>query len=357
MGTLNARFVLRYGDFTLDADIALPSKGVTALFGHSGSGKTSLLRCIAGLERADPGKLMIDGECWQDSQSFIPTHQRPLGYVFQEASLLPHLHARDNLEYAVKRAAQPIDPKDFSHTVELLGIAHLLNRYPAQLSGGERQRVAIARALLRKPRLLLMDEPLASLDQARKQEILPYLETLKHELDLPIIYVSHSADEVARLADYLVALDQGRVVASGRLDETLARLDFPIRLGEEAGVVVEAVVIARDERWSLVQVSFPGGQLWLRDNNYPQGQAVRLRILARDISLALDNHGDSSIVNSLQVQVVEIAEDEHAALALVRLAVGESHLVARLTWRSVHHLQLAPGKRLWAQIKSAAIVQ
>ena len=203
--------------------------------------------------------------------------------------------------------------------IDLLGIDPLLDRMPARLSGGERQRVAIARALLTSPRLLLMDEPLAALDLARKQEILPYLERLHDELEIPVIYVSHAPDEVARLADHLVVLEQGRVLASGPLSETLARIDLPIRLGEDAGVVLEGEVAERDAHWHLARIAFAGGHLWVRDSGVPIGQRVRVRILARDISLALETHGDSSILNVLPATVEQIADDTHPALALVRL--------------------------------------
>jgi molybdate transport system ATP-binding protein len=274
---IEARFKLDYPGFTLDVDLSLPSTGITALFGVSGSGKTTLLRAIAGLERVPTGRLVFDGAVWQDGNTFLPTHQRPLGYIFQEASLFPHLSARGNLEYGMQRRPASAD---FSHTVELLGIGHLLDRQPETLSGGERQRVAIARALLTQPRLLLMDEPLAALDLARKREILPYLEQLHEELKIPVLYVSHAPDEVVRLADHLVALDAGRVVAAGPLAETLARTDLPIPLGEDAGMVIEGTVAERDAQRQLARLEFPGGTLWVRDNGHPVGKRLRVRVLA-----------------------------------------------------------------------------
>jgi molybdate transport system ATP-binding protein len=354
--SLEARFALFRTDFTLDVDLNLPNTGVTVLFGHSGSGKTSLLRCIAGFERPQRGKIRFLDETWQDDNHYLPTHQRPLAYVFQESSLFSHLSARQNLQFAIKRAKGNSNSFDFDHIVTLLGIEKLLDKFPSELSGGERQRVSIARALLNHPRLLLMDEPLASLDQARKQEILPYLETLKNEVNLPIIYVTHSPDEVARLADYLVALEDGKVVAAGTLKETLSRLDFPIKLGEGAGVVIQAVIGERDEQWHLTKVNFDGGHLWLRDSGHDIGDFVRVRVLARDISLALSRHTDTSIVNSLQAEVIETAVDQHPGMVLARLKVGNSYLVSRLTRRSAHNLDLRPGKQIWAQIKSVAII-
>ncbi|MEW6163826.1 MAG: molybdenum ABC transporter ATP-binding protein [Pseudomonadota bacterium] len=354
--TIAARFRLDYPGFALDVDLALPSAGITALFGHSGSGKTTLLRAIAGLERVPGGRLLVDGEVWQDEAVFLPTHQRPLGYVFQEASLFPHLTVRGNLDYGRRRRAAGTDFSTCDHITGLLGIGHLLDRRPEGLSGGERQRVAIARALLTQPRLLLMDEPLAALDHARKAEILPYLEQLHEELRIPLLYVSHAPDEVARLADHLVVMEGGRALASGPLTETLARLDLPIRLGEDAGVVLDATVAEHDAQWHLARVEFPGGSLWVRDAGHAVGHSLRVRILARDVSLARAKLAGSSIMNSLPARVVALAEDAHPALCLVRLDCGGQPLLARLTHRSAAALELAPGAEVWAQIKAVALI-
>lgn len=357
MNAIHARFSLDRGGFSLEVDLDLPGRGVTALFGHSGSGKTTLLRLMAGLERPEQGELAVNGQVWQDAATFLPTHRRPLGYVFQEASLFPHLSVGGNLEYGIKRVPVAERKVSLEQAIELLGIGPLLGRKPDRLSGGERQRVGIARALALSPRVLLMDEPLAALDLARKKEILPYLERLHDELEIPVIYVSHAPDEVARLADHLVVMDAGRAVASGPLTETLARLDLPFRLGEDAGVVLDAVVAERDAQWSLAKVDFGGGAVWVRDGGQPVGRRVRLRILARDVSLALTPHNGTSILNTLSAAVVAIADDTHPALALVRLNVGGSPLVARVTRRSAAALDLVQGKLLNAQIKSVAILE
>lgn len=354
--TIQARFKLAYPEFTLDVDLDLPGRGVTALFGHSGSGKTTLLRLIAGLVHAPNGYLAMKGEIWQDARTCLPTHKRPLGYVFQEASLFPHLTARGNLEYGMKRSAERLDTAALDHIIDLLGIGGLLERWPHQLSGGERQRVAIARALALKPRLLLMDEPLSGLDLKRKQEILPYLERMRDELDIPMLYVSHAPDEVARLADHIVVLEAGKVVVQGPLEETLARVDLPIRLGEDAGVVLEGEIAEFDADWHLARVAFAGGSLWVRDSGIPIGRSVRMRILARDISIALEPHTDSSILNILPATIEEQRNDAHPALALVRLNTGGVPLVARITRRSVARLGLRPGRTVWAQIKAVALV-
>ncbi|HRH81525.1 MAG TPA: molybdenum ABC transporter ATP-binding protein [Thiobacillaceae bacterium] len=353
---IQARFRLAFPAFTLDVDLSLPGRGVTALFGHSGSGKTTLLRCIAGLEKVPGGFLRMGDETWQEGEAFLPTHRRPLGYVFQEASLFPHLTVKRNLEYGLKRVAASARKVSLEHAVELLGIAHLLDRLPERLSGGEKQRVAIARALAVSPRILLMDEPLAALDLARKREILPYLERLHDELDIPVLYVSHAPDEVAHLADHIVVLDQGRAVAAGPLTDILARLDLPIKLGEDTGVVLDATVAERDEHWHLTRVDFDGGHFWARDAGHAVGQRVRVRVLARDVSIALQHSFNTSILNALPATVEAIADESHPALALLRLRVGASPLVARITRRSVQALELTPGKVVFAQVKAVALV-
>jgi molybdate transport system ATP-binding protein len=352
--SIKAQFRLAYPGFMLDADLELPGRGVTALFGASGSGKTTLLRCIAGLERG-AGRLEVKGEIWQDADRFVPTHQRPLGYVFQDARLFAHLTVRGNLDYGMRRSASA----DYSRRdpiVELLGLGPLLDRLPERLSGGEQQRVAIARALLTAPRLLLLDEPLASLDLARKNEILPYLERLRDELEIPVLYVSHAAGEVARLADYIVVMEGGRTVAQGPLTATLARLDLPIRLGEDVGVVFEATVAERNSEWHLARVEFDGGELWVRDSGVALSQRVRLRILARDVSIAASRHDDTSIMNMLPATVTAHTSEDHPALILLQLRIGNTTLLARLTRRSAQRLDLAPGREIWVQIKVVALI-
>ena len=356
--SVSAQFALTWPDFALDVDLDLPGRGVTALFGQSGCGKTTLLRCIAGLERGS-GRLAVNGETWQDETRFVPTHQRALGYVFQDARLFAHLDVRRNLDYGAKRAIRRVASADSSRReaiIELLGLGPLLDRLPERLSGGEQQRVAIARALLTEPRLLLMDEPLAALDHARKQEFLPWLERLREELDIPLIYVSHAPDEVARLADHIVVMDAGRAVAQGPLAETLARVDLPITLGEDAGAVFEATVVARDAEWHLARVAFDGGELRVRDNGTPLGRRVRVRVLARDVSIASSRHDDVSILNLLPATIVAHAAEAHPSQLLVQLRVGATLLLARLTRYSAQRLDLAPGREVWVQIKAVALI-
>jgi molybdate transport system ATP-binding protein len=342
--------------FALDAEFSAPPVGVTALFGPSGSGKTTLLRCIAGLERTQ-GWLHVNGELWQDEQTFMPVHRRPLGYVFQEASLFPHLSVRANLEYGYKRIASAERKVQLDQVVEWLGLSHLIERNdPAVLSGGERQRVAIGRALLTSPRILLMDEPLSALDTTSKQEILPYLERLHRELAIPVLYVSHALDEVARLADHLVLLEKGRVIASGALQETLARLDLPTAHFDDAGAVIEAVVGQQDETYHLTRLDFAGGHLWVGKSDQPFGTRVRARVLARDVSIATQAPQGSSINNILNARIEEI-RDEGPDKVVVRMMVGESHtLLSRITRRSRDHLGLIAGMYVCAQVKSIALM-
>lgn len=356
--SLTARFELSHPGFALDVDLALPGSGVTALFGPSGSGKTSCLRCVAGLERGARGRLVVAGETWQDSERglFLPPYRRALGYVFQDANLFEHLDVRRNLLFGWKRVAPGERRLALEQVVELLGIAGLLTRMPARLSGGERQRVGIARALLTSPRLLLMDEPLAALDAERKAEILPYLERLTRELALPILYVSHAPDEVARLADHLVLLEQGRVLASGPTSAVLARLDLPIALAEDAGVVLEGRVLGHDPDYGLLSLGLPGEQrVLLAHAPLPPGQALRIRVLARDVSLSLERQ-HSSILNVLPATVAEIAPTRSPAQVLLRLDLGGTALLARITRYSLERLSLQPGSQVWAQLKSVAVL-
>ena len=357
---IDAQLHLQRQGFTLEVALELPGRGVTALFGPSGCGKTTVLRALAGLDRA-AGRVAMGSSVWQDDaqQRFVPTHQRAIGYVIQEAALFPHLDVQQNLAYGLRRIADAQRRVALDQVVGLLGLGHLLQRRPDTLSGGERQRVAMARALATSPALLLMDEPLAALDARRKAEVLPYLDRLHEELGIPIVYVSHAIDEVARLADHLVLLDNGRVLAAGPLPEMLARLDLPVALGDDAGVVLDACVGERDRSWHLARLDVDGQacQLWTRDAGHALGRHVRLRVLARDVSLARTPQSGTSIANQLQATVEAIADDAHPALALVRVRVGSAPLVARLTRRSAHALELAVGMPVWAQVKTVALME
>ncbi len=338
--------------FKLNVDLELPGTGITAIFGQSGSGKTSLLRCIAGLTPVDGGELSVNNETWHCEGGSLPAWRRSVGFVFQEASLFKHLTADQNLDFAQRRAIQSSVLIDRDEITELMGIRSLLSRKPDQLSGGERQRVAIARALLINPRLLLLDEPLAALDVNHKHEIMPYLEQLHRRIQIPVLYVTHSVDEVSRLADHLVVMDAGRVAASGEVGPILSSLN----LGDEAGAVLEGQIVEKDEGWNLVLFTFDGGELWLRDRGNSESEKIRIRVLARDVSLSLQKVTDSSILNSLPARVVDINESD-PAMALVRLQLGNSTILARVSRRSVSQLGLETGSNVWAQVKSVAILR
>ena len=377
---ITARLRLARPSFTLDVDLQLPGQGVTALFGPSGCGKTTVLRALAGLERAS-GRVALGDSVWQDDerQQFLPSHQRPLGYVIQEAALFPHLSVRANVDYGRRRSGAGAQGFALDSVVDLLGIGALMDRRPATLSGGERQRVAIARALATAPRLLLMDEPLAALDAARKAEILPYLERLQRSLRMPIVYVTHALDEVARLADHLVLMDAGQVRAAGPLVALMARADLPLARLDEAGVVLHARVLAHDSAYGLTQVSFDGGSLWVGQSGIAPGEAVRARVLARDVSVARQRPQETSVLNILPVVLDSIHAEHSTAVLRLRLRLGEpatsdtagsagaagaadstgntpQWLLARITRRSAELLALQPGDALFAQVKSVALM-
>jgi len=347
---------LRRGSFSLDVDIKIPCRGVTAVLGASGCGKTTLLRAIAGLDQYPNGFLKVADMIWQEANHFIPPHQRPLGYIFQEASLFAHLNVRRNLEYGMKRVPKMERKVSLINAIELLGIGHLLERKPDTLSGGERQRVAIARALSVSPQLLLMDEPLAALDLNRKQEILPYLESLHRKLDIPVIYVSHSPDEVARLADHLVLLEAGRVIATGNIHGIFSRLDLPFTQGADAAAIIEATVAAHDDEYALTYLDFSGGRFTVTRQQLALGSKVRLRVAARDVSLTLVYQTNTSILNIFPTTVDEI-KNVGPAQVVVRLLLGDGVcLLARITRKSVSILGLKPGKQVYAQAKSVALL-
>ncbi|MFZ2827677.1 molybdenum ABC transporter ATP-binding protein [Hydrogenophaga sp.] len=353
---------LARGGFALDVDMTLPGHGITALFGPSGSGKTTCLRVLAGLERSAVGRVQVGEQIWQDSErgAFVPTHRRAIGYVFQEASLFDHLTVEGNLRFGFDRTPAAERRHDWRHGLELLGIGHLLQRRPQELSGGERQRVAIARALAASPRVLLMDEPLAALDAARKAEILPWLEQLHEALDLPVVYVTHSVDEVARLADHVVLLDQGQMLAQGPVIELMTRADLPLAHGDSAGALIEAITCGLHSASALCELRFDGGTLLLpqtRATPLPERTPVRVRVQARDVSLSLIKPEQTSVLNVLPAMVTEVSEDGPGQV-LVGLRLGQgTRLLSRISRLSCERLGIAPGLPVYVQIKGVAMVR
>ncbi|WP_432463116.1 molybdenum ABC transporter ATP-binding protein [Agarivorans sp. QJM3NY_33] len=358
MTQIQVRFVADRGDFCLDVNMTFPSQGVTVLFGPSGSGKTTCLRAMAGLERLPQSYFAVNGEVWQDHQTgqFVPTYQRDIAYVFQEASLFPHLNVQQNLLFGYKRLSADKQKLDIGEVSALLGITELLQRHPRALSGGERQRVAIARALLTSPKLLLMDEPLSALDLSLKQEIMPYLERLHQQLAIPIVYVSHSLDEVARLADHVVVLNQGRVVLQGRLEEVmLNELSGPLFSGQ-TNTLLTGRVVANHEH-GLTQLTVNGLAFYLVGQNWQPGETVRCRINARDVSICRVKPQQSSILNVFPAEVQSIHPGLRAGECLVKAKLSSSQLVqALISEYSVAHLQLKLQQQVWLQIKSVAIL-
>ena len=356
MNTIEVCLQHKQGNFQLDVQFNTSAAGITALFGRSGCGKTTVLRAIAGLLKADQGTVKINGEIWQDAQQFLPTHQRPIGYVFQEASLFLHLSVRHNLEYGWRRVPKAQRRIKFDTVVELLGVTPLLKRATHRLSGGERQRVAIARALLTSPQLLLMDEPLSALDHTAKQAILPYLETLHDELSIPSLYVSHDPNEVARLADNMVFLDKGHVKAYGEAADLLTRLDLPVAGYDEAAAMLEGKVSTHDHTYHLTWISMDGGRVAVSRENLPVGHYARVQILARDVSLSLRPHSDTSIINILPGKIVDTREINPSQV-LVRLELLDGQtLLSRITRRSAVGLGIHEGMMVYAQVKSVALM-
>lgn len=345
----------RLGDFSLDISLSVPASGVTALFGQSGSGKTSLLRLIAGLDRPDAGRVRLGERTLTDiaARTHVPIHKRQLGVVFQEARLFPHYRVRGNLTYGMPSSARP----RFDDLVTLLGIEHLLERLPGTLSGGEARRVAIGRALLTQPRLLLMDEPLTGLDGERKQELLRYLVRLTREIDIPVVYVSHDTAEISAIADHLALIERGRLTAHGQLDELMMRLDLTDRLGGfDAATRLSARVVDHDSRYSLTRVALDDGQtLRIPAIEQPPGAPIRLRVGVRDVALAHVMPEGTSYRNGLNAVIEAIEPSPQAPSANeVRLRVGRQRLRARLTRQACDEMQLGAGKTVIALIRSVA---
>ena len=352
--SINCQIQVNRNDFTLDANLSIATSGITGVTGPSGSGKTTLLRAMAGLETNSHGYLKVGDAVWQDENHFTPAHQRGIGYVFQEASLFPHLSVQGNIDYGLRRIPKDQRRVAVERTIEMLGIGTLLERQPSQLSGGEKQRVAIARALAVSPKILLMDEPLSALDRARKRELMPYLETLHKELDIPIIYVSHSLDELARLADQLILLEDGRITGSGGIADMLTRSDLPLAHGDDASSLINARVAGHDSKFQLTYIDFPGGRFTVAKTDLPIDHAVRLKIAARDVSLTSAQQSGTSILNIFAATVEEITPEGESQV-MVRLDAQGTPLLSRITRKSAQLLELKKAKTVFAQIKTVAL--
>ena len=347
---IQIRLDLERPNFKLCCDLVLPGRGITILFGPSGSGKTTLLRCVAGLESSFKGRIAIGQDIWHDSEQkqSSPVWQRPIGYVFQEASLFEHLSVQQNLNFGLKRSRSK---RPIARSIELLGIGPLLERRPESLSGGERQRVAIARALATDPRLLLLDEPMAALDEGRRQEIMPWLERLRDELHTPMLYVTHSSQEAARLGDHMVLLKNGQVTHSGAVTDIFRRID-----DQDTSAILTARVVSKDLPWQLAELACDDITIWTADNDLAIDQTVRLRIAARDVSVSTSKPLNTSIQNQITGLITAIENDRHPSHALVTIGCGKTQLFARVTRKAVHTLGLSVEQKVWAQIKAVALL-
>ncbi|MBT3185229.1 MAG: molybdenum ABC transporter ATP-binding protein [Nitrospina sp.] len=353
---LEANFKMDYPGFNLDVELTLPAKGVTVVFGPSGSGKTTLLRCLSGLERAPSGTLKLAGQVWQDDGIFIPIHQRKVGLVFQESRLFPHLSIQQNLLYGYQRTQSVERNLHLDEVVEVLGLAALLKRTPDKLSGGEKQRVAIGRALLTSPKLLLMDEPLASLDMQRKAEIIPFIKRIEDEFKTPIIYVTHSVDEVLQLVDTMVILQAGKVANFGPVQEVFSDVRLRQVLGEEQlGAVLETSVAGHDEEFELTRLDFMGQTLNVPKQNIPVGQNLRVHIHSKDVSLSTaPPAGVTSVLNILQAKVAKIGTLGGYSVD-IELDAGQP-ILATITRKSLANLNLKPGQPVYAHIKAIKMI-
>jgi molybdate transport system ATP-binding protein len=359
--SIRARLNCEQGDFCLNADFDIPFKGVTAVFGPSGCGKSTLLRCIAGLDSPIAGsELCVDGSYWFSETANVPVHERRVGYVSQSPSLFPHLSVAGNLKYALRRRKIQPAAVSFEEVVDLLGISSLLQRRPDTLSGGEKQRVAIARALLSAPVLMLMDEPLAALDAQSKEDILPYLEKLCRTALIPVIYVSHSSDEVARLADHLLLIESGQISDQGPLSEVLSRTDSPLSRSADAFSVLNCRVQSLNgpTHLSVLAVGESDVEIFVPRIEKSDKQQARVRVSARDVSVCIERPIGSSILNILPVTVLEIAAVDGRGQSLLRLQVEGSDevLLARVSAYSCEKLGLQPSMKLFAQVKSVALL-
>lgn len=333
----------------------ISAEGITAIFGVSGCGKTSLLRAIAGLESHANSTLQVGDEIWQDANTFLAPHQRSIGYVFQEASLFDHLSVKGNIEYGFKRAPSELRNISVEQVISLLGLQALLNKKPALLSGGERQRVAIARALAANPKLLLMDEPLSSLDQERKNELLPYIETVNKEMNIPILYVSHSNEEIGRLADQLIFIEDAVIKAYGPISELLTRTDLSLSHRREAESLIFARPDKYDESFQLNYLSSEVGRFIVPGEKLPMDKKLRLRLVAQDISITLEEQSNTSILNIFPAVIDELFAENKAQLT-VRLSINKLPVLARITMKSAENLNLKKGDAVFAQIKSVAVL-
>lgn len=355
MSFADCNIKLQRADFCLEARFSIPEKGVLGIFGHSGSGKTTLLRCIAGLEKGVQGSIEVNNTTWLGDRDNLSSRRRNIGYVFQDGRLFPHLTVNENLEYGRRRnSCSNNESVNRDQLYGLLNIGHLLNRQPSQLSGGESQRVAIGRALLKGPQILLLDEPLSSLDHERKQEILPFLGKLHEELSIPMLYVSHSLEEVSFLCDHMLVMEHGSIMFKGNIHETLVSPRSPLATADNAAAVIEGTISKQEKDFQILTVHTKNGNVIQVQGVLPIGQSVRLRILASNISLSKTAASDSSILNILEGVITEIIEQQEAHV-LLQVDVNQDILLVRITRKSYRLLALDLQQKIFVQIKAVSI--
>ena len=354
MNSMKINVLVQRDDFTLEINTEIAPSGVTAVFGPSGSGKTTLLRSIAGLINNTQGSIRVNNVVWQNETEFLSTHRRGVGFVFQQPSLFEHLNVKKNIDFGLHRAKAPMSPKQIQLMLDLMGIQPLLNRMPWQLSGGEQQRVAIARTLVTNPNLLLLDEPLAALGDDQRASILTFFNQTFEQLSIPVIYVSHVKDEIARLANHLILLESGKIIGQGEIKEMFTSLDLPLAHALDAESVIETEVTDYDENFGLVRLTLAGISLHVASPPLTLGSHVRLQIFARDISIALEKPNNSSILNVIPV-IIDSLKQQGKSQVNLRLLVGNSVILSRITRKSALQLNLKPGDSVYAQIKTAAI--
>ncbi|AFJ02741.1 Molybdenum transport ATP-binding protein ModC [Methylophaga frappieri] len=342
-------------DFTVDLDLTVATGKVSAIFGPSGSGKTTILRSIAGLEKNVTGRIQVHNEIWLSDTVCLPAHQRRIGFVFQDAGLLPHLTVEENIRFGLKRLPVSQRRSSFDDTIALLRLSSMLSRRIQTLSGGERQRVALARAIMTSPSVLLLDEPLAAVDEAHKAEILSYIEMFQRQLKITMLYVSHDLAEVARLSDNIMLIDHGRSIAYGSSQTILTSLDSPLARADNAAAIINTLVISHDSQYGLSRLQFGDDDFFIT-KLLAIGTAVRLRINATDVSISLTRPINSSILNSFSVRITDIRPVSDAQV-LLRLQIGTTYLLSRITKKSADQLNCQIGQSVYAQVKAVSIIQ
>lgn len=358
MSNILGAFRLTKGNFTLDVEFDFPSSGITAITGASGCGKTTLLRCIAGLENAVIGDFHINGECWLDSQKniFTPPNKRIVGYIFQDAALFPHMSVKQNLEYAYKRRNVDQHTIAWDDVIDSTGISKLVERNIGNLSGGEKQRVAIARALLSNPDILLMDEPVSSLDKKSRASITKLIGKIHNEHNIPIIYVSHDLEEISQLADRVMCIENGKVTDIGKVNDILSSFDKSFSHEETAHTIIQGEVVDYDRNYHLAKISFAGGSLFISSPSIKRNSNVKLQIYARDVSISIKKPTGTSILNIVQASIIEVCpkKDSHGQY-IIKLDANDAILLAHITQRSLEDLKLEVGLGVYAQIKSVSV--